>query len=309
MRLAEAVPTDDQRRSLLVVHRHPREGFPDVVGRGHRIRLSLGAFGIDVDQAHGGGTEGLGELPFAGVSLVGAQPLILGTPEDLFRFPDVLPTEAESERFEPHGLERRVTGEHQQIGPRNLVAVLLLDRPQQPTRLVQVGVVRPTVQWRKALRALTPTASSVERAVGAGGVPAHTNEESAVVAVVGRPPIFRSGHHRDDVGFELVHVELLEFRFVVELFAERVRFGGMRMQDGQVHLLRPPVLVRQRCVRLGLRRLDDRILALAGAGGLGGGVGWACVGGHELSFPMGIVDGRSRAAIDRSDAQLGHVPQ
>ncbi len=52
--LAEGVAADDQRRRLLVVHRHPAERLADVDRGRQRIRLAFGAFGIDVDQAHRG---------------------------------------------------------------------------------------------------------------------------------------------------------------------------------------------------------------------------------------------------------------
>jgi hypothetical protein len=49
-----------------------------------------------------------------------------------------------------------VAGEDHQVGPGDLVAVLLLDRPEQAARLVEVAVVRPAVERREALLPVPP---------------------------------------------------------------------------------------------------------------------------------------------------------
>ena len=140
--LAEGVAAGDQRDGLLVVHRHAEERLADVLGRRDRIRLAVRPFRIDVDQAHLHGAERLRELAFAAVALV-AEPGALGTPVELFGLPDVGAAAGEAERLEAHRFERDVAGEDHQVGPGDLAAVFLLDRPQQPARLVEVGVVRP----------------------------------------------------------------------------------------------------------------------------------------------------------------------
>ena len=143
--LAEGVAAGDQRDGLLVVHRHPAERLADVVGRLERVGLAVGALGVDVDQPHLDRAELGGQLALAAVALV-AQPGVLGTPEDLLGLPDVLAAEAEAEGLEAHVLEGHVAGEDQQVGPGDLLAVLLLDRPEQPAGLVEVGVVGPAVE-------------------------------------------------------------------------------------------------------------------------------------------------------------------
>ena len=141
-------------------------------GRGDRVGIAVRAFRIDVDQAHLHGAERLGELAFAAVALV-AEPGAFGAPEELFRLPDVGAAAGEAERLEAHRFERDIADQHHQVGPRDLAAVLLLDRPEQAARLVEVGVVRPAVQRRKALLAGAGAAAAVGDAIGAGAVPGH----------------------------------------------------------------------------------------------------------------------------------------
>ncbi len=265
MGLAEGMAADDQRGGLLVVHRHPAERLADVDGRSQWIRLALGPFGIDVYQAHRGGAVRLGEITLAGVALVGAQPFVLLTEEDLLGLPDVGPAEAEPESLKARRLQRHIAGEHQQVGPRDLVAVLLLDRPQQPACLVQVGVVGPTVERGEALHALPATAAAVVDAVGARGVPAHADEQSGIAAVVGRPPVLRGGDDRQHVGLQRLGVDLGEFLGVVEVFTVGVGRRSVRVQFRHVDLVGPPVLVGERSARLGLGRVDDRVFALTSA--------------------------------------------
>src|SRR5262249_14963877 len=127
------------------------------------------------------------QLPVAAVALI-SEPGVLRTPEDLIWLPDVLATETEAERLEPHRFIGTVAGEDQQVGPGDLASVLLLDRPEQPARLVQARVIGPAVQRRKPLRALAATAAAIGDAVGARSMPAHPDEERPVMAVVSWPP-------------------------------------------------------------------------------------------------------------------------
>ena len=138
------------------------------------------------------------DLLVAGVARV-SKPRVLGAPEDLVGFPTVLPPKAEAERLEAHRLISTVAGEDDQVGPGDLVAVLLFHRPEQPARLVEARVVGPTVEGSKALHAAAATAPAVGDAVRARGMPRHPDEERPVVAVVGRPPVLRRRHHLDDV--------------------------------------------------------------------------------------------------------------
>ena len=244
VRLAEGMPAGDQRDGLLVVHRHARERLADVAGRGDWIGLAVRPFGIDVDQAHLDGAERIIELAFAGIALV-AEPGVLGAPVDVLRrLPHILAPAGETERLEAHRLQGDVAGEHDQVGPGELAAVFLLDRPQQPPRLVEVRVVRPAIEWREALRAAAGSAAAVADAVRAGAVPRHTDEERPVVTVIGRPPLLRIRHQRSQVLDDGVQVEALELLGVVERAAHRIGLGGVLVERSQVELIRPPLPVR-----------------------------------------------------------------
>src|SRR5208337_3528180 len=123
--------------------------------------------------------------------------------------PDVLTPTCETERLEAHRLQGTVTGEDHQIGPREFPAVLLLDRPQQPSGLVEAYIVGPAIEGRKALSAGGGAAPAVGDAVRAGAVPRHPNEERPVMAIVGWPPVLRRRHHRLDVRLQGIQVEFL----------------------------------------------------------------------------------------------------
>ena len=217
VRLAEGVPAGDQRHGLLVVHRHAAERLADVARCGQRIGLAVRALRVDVDQPHLHRAERVLQVAVTGVALV-AEPGALRAPVDvLVRLPHVLTTAGEAEGLEAHRLERAVAREDHQVGPRELAAVLLLDRPQQPAGLVEVAVVGPAVDRREALHARACTAAAVVDAIRARAVPRHPDEQRTVVTEVGRPELLRVGHHRVDVAAYLVEVERVELGRVVEL--------------------------------------------------------------------------------------------
>ena len=242
--LAEGVSAGDQRDGLFVVHAHAAERFANVLrGRG-RIGLAVRAFRIDVDEAHLHGRERIRELAIARIALVAAQPRRFLAPVDvLIGFPHVRAAAAEAEGLEAHRLERDVAGEDQQIGPRDLLAVLLLDRPQQPARLVEVAVVGPAVERRVALLAPAAAAAAVADAIGAGAVPGHADEQRTVVTEVRRPPGFRVGHHRREILLDRLQVEAVELFGVVEIRVHRIGLGGMLMEQIDAQRVRPPVAV------------------------------------------------------------------
>src|ERR1700745_3252445 len=103
--------------------------------------------------------------------------------------PYVLASPTEAESFDPHCFESDIPGENHQVSPRNLSAVLLLNRPKESTGFVQADVVRPTIERREALLPSAAATAPVTGAIGAGAVPRHANEQWAIVTEVRRPPI------------------------------------------------------------------------------------------------------------------------
>ena len=226
VRLAKGVASSDQGNSLRVVHAHAAEGLANVEGRRDGVTVSIGALGVDVDEAHVGGGKRLLQVTGAGSKVCAAvvadvialgHESCLGAPEDaLIRLPRVGPTGAKAKNREAHLLERRVTGQEDQVGPREGFAILLLDGPQQAPCLVEIGVVGPAVERSKALLALpgehdglalgvqerrvgvgdqepyhATTTASIDGAVGTSAVPRRTNKQTAVGAEVCRPPRLR----------------------------------------------------------------------------------------------------------------------
>ena len=263
--LAEGVAAGDEGDGLLVVHRHPPERLPDVPGGEGGVGVPVRALGVDVDEAHLHGAERTGELAVAAVAGV-TQPLLLGAPEDLLGLPDVLAPEREAEGLEAHRLEGDVAGEHEQVGPGDLLAVLLLDRPQEAAGLVEVAVVGPAVERREALAAVAAPAAAVLDPIGAGLVPGQPDHQRSVVPVVGRPPVLRRGQHVDDVGLQRLDVEVLEGLGVDEVLVERVAAGRVLVEHRQVQLVRPPVLVGPGSTLLGSRGVEGWVLAFRHGG-------------------------------------------
>ena len=209
MGLADGVAADDERNSFLVVHRHAGERLANVLRCKSRVRVAARPLGIHVDQAHVIGGERSLEFSPGGVALV-SEPCVLSPPDDLVGLPDVGAPEPEAECLEPHRFIGHIAGEDDEISPGDLAAVLLFDRPQQPAGLVEVRVVRPAVERGKALSTLAATAASVGDAVRSRGMPAHPDEQRPIMAVVGRPPVLRCCHQRDEVALQRLDVQRLE---------------------------------------------------------------------------------------------------
>ncbi|MNO90539.1 hypothetical protein D3C76_820620 [compost metagenome] len=272
MGLAERVTAGDQRHGFLIVHGHAAEGFTDVLAGGHRVRVAFRAFRVHIDQAHLHGRQRVfqiaallrttllvfprfgNERAFAGflhgflrlvVAHVTAQPFVFRAPVDiLVRFPDVRPATGKAEGLEAHGFQRDVTGQDDQVGPGNLVAILLLDRPQQAAGLVQADVVGPAVERCKALLARAGAASAIACTVGARGVPGHAHEQRSVMSEVRRPPVLRVSHQRGQVTLERGKIQGLERLGVVEALVRGGGQGRVLVQDLQIQLVRPPIAVR-----------------------------------------------------------------
>ncbi|CAG9990607.1 unnamed protein product [Clonostachys byssicola] len=252
VRLAKGVTTSNQSDGLLVVHGHAAKRLADVVGGSDGVGIGVGAAGVDVDQTHVGGSQGLLEAlgmclavlvlqrGARGETLVPAlgEEASLGTPVDgLVGLPGVGAAAGEAKGLETHGLEGDVAGEDHQVGPGDLVAILLLDGPQQAAGLVEVAVIGPAGERGESLLTLAKKKSGTSR------VPGHADEETAVVAEVGWPPILGVGHQGRQVGLEGIVVEALELLGVVKVGAEGIRGNSVLAQDVEAELLGPPVAV------------------------------------------------------------------
>ncbi|MCY1300850.1 hypothetical protein D9M70_504340 [compost metagenome] len=74
-------------------------------------------------------------------------------------------------------------------------------------------------------------------------MPGHADEQRAIVAEVGRPPVLRGGHQRRQVLLHRGQVQLLERFTVVEVRAQRVGLDGMLAEQVQPQLLWPPLAI------------------------------------------------------------------
>ncbi len=225
MGFAERVTTSDQSDRFFIVHRHAAERFANINRSGERIGFAVGAFWIDIDQTHLNGGQRIFQFAFAGVATI-TQPFAFRTPENIFLwFPNVGSSTSETEGLKAHRFKCDVAGQHHQVGPRKLLAILLLDRPQQTTCLVKVSVIGPTVQRRETLCPIAGPTTTVRNAIGTGAVPRHTNEQGAVVAVVRWPPVLGSRHQFRDVLLDGVQVKRLKLFRIIKILAHRISLG------------------------------------------------------------------------------------
>ncbi len=262
MCLAESVSARNERHGLFIIHRHAQKSLANVARRSQRIRLAVRPFWVDVNQAHLHRGKRVFEVAIARVALV-AKPRVLVAPINVFlRFPDVNTPATKAECFQSHGFQCASAGKNHQISPGNPVAVFLLDRPKQPPRLVEIDIVWPAVERRKTLRAGSSTATPVASPVGAGAVPCHADEKRPVMPVIGRPPGLRIRHQRKKVLLEGLQIERLERLGIVEGLAHRVGQGRILVQNLEVELFWPPILVGPaRMGRVRPRPVGDRTTA------------------------------------------------
>ena len=283
VRLPESVAARDQRDDFLVVHRHPAERLADVLRRRNRIAVGVRTFGVHVNEPH----LHRGERPFQLALLVpavaiGLEPLLLGAPIDRIRLPRVRTAAAEAQGLEAHLLERNIARQHHEVAPREPAAILLLDRPEQAPRLVEIGVVRPRIERLEALLAARTAAAPVDRAIGARAVPGHADEERAIVAIVRRPPRLRRRQHLRDIRLHRLQIEAEERLRIVEVRAIRARQRVLVLpQRREIELVGPPVLVGGRLLGSGGRR---------GRGRIGG------MDGHRSGCQKRNGEGRKRSA-------------
>ena len=245
MSFADRVTAARQRGCLFVVHGHTGERLTHMKCRSGGIGLAVKAFRIDVDEAHLHCSKRVLErVSLAHVAITGVRgrnPIFLRTPVNVFLGgPDVFAAEREAVSLQTHRLVSHRAGEEDQVGPGNLVAVLLLDRPQDAARLVEVAVIRPGVQRSEADVACAAAAATVCEAVGTSRVPGQANHQAAVVPPVSRPPFLAVGHQGEHILLQRFEIERLDGFAVVEVLPKGADLGVMLVKDVEVQGLRPP---------------------------------------------------------------------
>ena len=237
--LAQGVTAGDQRDDFLVVHGHVAEGGADGRRSRGRVAAGVGAFGVDVDQAHLGGSQRvLGQR--LGVTV--AEPGLLVAPVHIqVGFPHIIAASGEAKGAKAAVLQRHVASQDHQVGPGNLLPVLLLDGPEQAARLVQADVVGPAVERSETLLPPARAAAPIHRAISAGAVPGHADEQAGIGPPVSGPPVLRIGQQGLQVALQRRIVELLELGAVVECRAQGVGAFRVLVQQVDAQLLGPPI--------------------------------------------------------------------
>ena len=161
VRLSEGVSTRNECHCFFVVHAHAAESFADVFGGSYRVRNSVRAFRVYINETHLNGCERIFQLAAFAVPFV-FQPFGFRTPVHIFfGFPYIHAATREAKGFETHVFERHVSGQYHEIGPGNAAAVFLFHRPQQAACFIEVGIVGPAVQRSKTLLPCARTAASI----------------------------------------------------------------------------------------------------------------------------------------------------
>ena len=251
--LTKGVTTGDKRHCFRIIHTHAGKGVADVKGGLQRVRIAVWAFWVHVDQTHLHSSERVFEITLTGIAAVLTtgffEPDVFGSPVNVFlRRPCVRTTTAETKCLVTHGFHRDVPGQQEQVGPRNGVAVLLLDRPQKAAGFIKVAVVRPGIQGCEPLLTGIAATTTIRSSVGASGVPGHAYKERAVMAVVRGPPVLAVSHQRNKVGLQRRIVELFEGLSIINHAAEWVELRVVLVQHLQVQLIWPPFAVGPRFV-------------------------------------------------------------
>lgn len=265
--LTKGVTTNNKSNGLLIIHSHTAEGDTNVTAGSDGVGDSIRALWVDVDQTHVDGSKRIFKLTVVnvlvallvllsrnhavaldtclavGVAILIAEPGLLGTPVDgLVGLPGVGTATGETESLEAHVLEGDVAGEEEQIRPGDLVAILLLDGPEQTAGFVQRDVVGPAVERSETLLATTTTSAAIEDTVGTGAVPGHSDEETTIVAEVRGPPLLGVGQDGLDVLLEGLVVQALEGGGIVEVL-QGIGDIGVLAEDVEGEVAGPPVTV------------------------------------------------------------------
>jgi len=239
--LAKGVSPCDQGHGFLVVHRHATKRLADVAGRSHGIRIAIWPLRVHVNESHLHRSQGVLQLALSFIALV-CQPLRFASPVNIFLgLPDIRPSTGEAKGFETHALQGNVARQDHQVGPRDLPSVLLLDGPQQTAGFVQVGIVWPAVQRRKAEHTCSSTAPTIADAIRSRAVPSHPDEEGTVVPPVGGPPFLGIGHKVGEVLLDRRQIEGLEFFGVIKRLSHGIGHARVHAKNTEVELIGPPI--------------------------------------------------------------------
>ncbi len=170
VRFTNRVTTNREGSSFFVIHRHTGEGFTHLGGGLERVGNAVDTFRVHIDQAH----LDSGQRVFHGVRLGDivitivrwCQPFFFSPPIGvLFRMPDIFAATGKAKDFQAHGFIGHGASQNDQVGPGELVAVFLFDRPEKTTRFIKVGVIRPGVQRGETKVALAAAATTVGQTV------------------------------------------------------------------------------------------------------------------------------------------------
>src|SRR6185503_7482359 len=161
------------------------------------------------------------KFTFAAITFV-SKPRSFRTPEELLWLPRICTATAKTKCLEAHRLESHITYKNKKIGPGNPAPIFLFDGPQKSARLVQVGVVRPTVQRSEALLTAAGAAATIRNTICARAVPGQSDEQTAIMAEVRGPPVLGVRHQRVQIFDHGIQVELFKLFRIIEILAHRI---------------------------------------------------------------------------------------
>src|SRR5580700_95194 len=128
--LAEGMTAGDQCDSLFVIHSHPTEGLADILSCRNRIRNAFGAFRVDIDEPHRRSAKWIRKKALTGIAFIRSKPGCFNPPVDVeVCFSNVPTSTGEAKSLKAHSFQGDVSREDHEVGPRDLLAVFLFDRP------------------------------------------------------------------------------------------------------------------------------------------------------------------------------------
>ena len=216
------------------------------MGGFQRIGLAVHPFGIHIYQSHLHRRQRIFQtLPVLRIFisfLSRRQPLMLRSPINIFfGMPNIFTAATKTQRLETHRLISHISGQNKQIGPRNFVSVFFLHRPKQPPCLVQIHIIRPTVQRCKTLIARIGTSPSVKNPVCSSRVPSHPDHQPGISAPIRRPPRLTITHQLAQIFFQSLIIQGLKSFPVVKIRVIRIGFHIVLMQNIQIQSPGPPL--------------------------------------------------------------------